>query len=115
LREDLQDGIVTEEDYSMMKKDYDNEKDKLQRELDALMETKIQREETLSVENKWVAEFKRFETEQELTAPMLSALIDRVLVYDNARVEIIPRFRDEFEALKMYLNDFTQLGRAANE
>jgi uncharacterized coiled-coil DUF342 family protein len=100
LREDLKDGILTQQDYTAMKADYDGEREQLQQELDALIEMQTTRDNTLSPENKWIAEFRRFEAEQQLTAQMVTALIERIDVYDGGRVEITLRYRDEFEILR---------------
>jgi len=85
LREDLKDGILTEHDYVAMKAAYDDEKDKLQLNLD----------EIAPPDNKWTAEFRRFESEQQLSAKMASTLVERIKVYKDKRIEVFLRFRDE--------------------
>ena len=106
LREDFKDGILTEQDYTTMKADYDNEKDNLQQELDSLLARKTMQNHTLSPENKWIAEFRRFETEETLSAPMASALVQSIKVYDGGRIEIDLRYRDELQGLQAYLSTF---------
>jgi hypothetical protein len=107
LREDFKDGVLTEQDYATMKADYDGEKEKLQENLDALVAAKAKQDETVSPENKWLAEFRRFETEQTLSAGMVTALVEQIKVYDGARIEVSMRYRDEFELLHEYLADFS--------
>ena len=114
LREDHKDGILTEQDYIMLKADYDEEKDSLQKELDALLAEKLRQENTLSPENKWVAEFRRFESERQLSAQMVSALVERIEVYEGARIEVKLHYRDEFEALRACINVFETEAKAAN-
>ena len=86
LREDLKDGVLTEHDYTTMKAGYDDEKDKLQFNLD----------EIAPLDNKWKAEFRCFESEQRLSAKMVSALVERIKVYKDTRIEIFLNFCDEF-------------------
>ena len=105
LREDFQDGVISEQDYATMKADYDGEKDSLQRDLELLLAEKLRQDSTVSPENKWMAAFRRFETEQQLTEEMLSVLVERIDVYDGARAEVKLRYRDELEALQEYMND----------
>ncbi|MCL2578260.1 MAG: recombinase family protein [Defluviitaleaceae bacterium] len=100
LREDLKDGILSEQDYSTMKAGYDEERESLQQELDVLIAKESKQKNTFSLENKWIKEFKRFETEQQLSAQMLATIIKRINVYNNARIEVILHYRDEYEALK---------------
>ena len=122
LREDLKDGVITEQDYVTMKADYDSEKDELQSSLDELVASKEKQSEIVSPDNKWITEFRRFETEQQLSAGMVSALIEQISVYEGARIEVSLRYRDEFEALQGYVSDFEgqasdfmMEARAANE
>jgi DNA invertase Pin-like site-specific DNA recombinase len=115
LREDYVDCILSEQDYSTMKVDYDEEKSKIQQELDRLVESKVRQENTLSPENKFIAEFKRFEKDGHLSAGMLSALVKRIDVYDDTRIEVTMRYRDEFEVLREYLDGYTTTRGVANE
>ncbi|MCL2508921.1 MAG: recombinase family protein [Oscillospiraceae bacterium] len=105
LREDYQDGILSEQDYITMKADYDEEKDNLQSELELLLIEKSRQDTTVSPENKWIKEFRRFETEQRLSAGMVAALVDRIDVYDGARIEVKLKYRDELKALQEYINE----------
>jgi hypothetical protein len=61
----------------------------------------------MSPENKWIAEFRRFENEQYLSAQMVSALVERIDVYKGARIEIKLFYRDELEALRNYIQEFS--------
>jgi hypothetical protein len=103
LREDYRDGILSEQDYMMMKADYDEEKDNLIRELEALVSEKARQEKTLSPENKWISSLRKFEAHQQLSAEMVCALVDRIEVYDGKRLEITLKYRDELQALLEYM------------
>jgi hypothetical protein len=115
LREDYRDGLLSEQDYMTMKADYDEERDSLSRELDALKSEKARQEKTLSPDNKWIAALRSFETEQELSAEMVSALVERIEVYDGARLEITLKHRDELQALLEYVGSHEREARAVNE
>jgi hypothetical protein len=103
LREDYQDGVLNEQDYAQMKKDYDEEKETLQQELDSLHSEKIRFTDTVSTDNKWITAFRRFENEKQLSAEMVSILIDRIDVFDEQRLSITFKHRDELQALQDYL------------
>jgi hypothetical protein len=118
LREDLKDGILTEQDYAMMKADYDDEKDRLQKSLDELIAERSKQNEIVSPENKWLSEFRRFESDQHLSAGMVAALIEQIKVYEDMRIEVFLRYRDEFSSLQNYIDaidTFDVKVRAANE
>ena len=103
LREDYIDGILSEQDYNLMRADYDQDRDGLQSELDTLFAEKHRQDNTLSTENKWIAELRRFETQRCLSAQMVSALVKRIEVYDSMRIDVTLRYSDEFETLRQYI------------
>jgi len=106
LKKDCKSGLISNNDYSIVTEEFIKQYEQLQLEVENLTGEKQKKEKSLSVENKWIAEFKRFENEQRLTAEMLNALIQRIIVYDEARIELIMRYRDERELLYKYLKDY---------
>ena len=115
MREDFKDGVLTEQDYAMLKSDYDKEKGKLQLSLDELTTERTKLKKTLSQENKWLAEFQRFEAEQQLSAGIVATLIEKIKVYDGGRIEVFLRYRDEFERLQKYIGEFSEEVRVDDE
>ncbi len=90
-------------------------KGNLVRELDVLTAEKARREKTISPENKWITALRRFEKEQQLTAEMVCALVERIEVYDGARLEITLKYRDELQVLSEYMQCDDTKARAVNE
>ena len=115
LREDFKDGIITEHDYIMMKVYYEVEKDIFQQNMDELIVITAKQDELISPDNKWLTEFQRFESEQQLSRTMLVDLVEKIKVYDNARIEIFLRYRDEFEHLQSYIREFERKVKDDNE
>ena len=54
--------------------------------------------------NPWLTSFAAFAGEDALTEEMAHALIKRVEVYSDNRVEITLRYQDEYQALKRLLD-----------
>lgn len=44
----------------------------------------------------WVQVFAQYENVQELDRRLLLALVDRIIIYEDKKVEIVFRYRDEF-------------------
>lgn len=103
LREDYIDGILSQQDYAMMRAVYDEERDSFQSTLNALLAEKHVHNNFLSAENQWITEFRRFETEKSLSGQMAHALIERIEVYDGKRIEVTLRYRDEIQSLRQYI------------
>jgi hypothetical protein len=103
LREDYQDGVLTEQEYTQMRTDYDEEKDNLQQELDSLQSENLEFTHAVSTDNKWITAFRRFENEKQLSAEMVSMLIERIDVFDEQRLIISLKHRDELQTLQDFL------------
>ena len=106
LKNDCKSGLISNDDYNMMVDEFNKQNEQLQKEIEKLTGEKQRKDKLLSIENKWIAEFKKFKNEQLLTTEMLTALVQRIIVYDEARIELIMRYRDEFESLNNYLKDY---------
>ncbi len=92
LYRDYDSGILTREEYMDYSLAYS---DKIEYSKKALRALEDERERLISCcENaEWVRSFKKHRNISELSRPILSELLDKVLVYEGGRMEI--RFRDE--------------------
>ena len=59
----------------------------------------------------WIEQFKEYRNVNELDRIMLVLLVEKVLVYEKNRVEIIFRFKDEFETTMNYIRTMERCGR----
>ncbi len=96
LYEDLHDLIVTKQEYIQLKQEFDQrieEADqciqKYQEEMENCMQGKGKKQE-------WMEHFKEFKNISELSRNAAVILIDKVLAYEDARIEVIFQFADEF-------------------
>ena len=62
----------------------------------------------MSTENKWLKAFLSFRGAKELTRNMAQALLERVEVYEERRIHIVYRFRNEYEYLMSQLKDTSE-------
>jgi len=108
---DYKDGEITRAEYNSFKKNYDlqisdiqNSVKNLQTEIDRLTTKKNRKN------NKWIEYVNNLHLEEKYTArnpnielsrELIVKLIDKIIVYEGGRIEIIFRFDDEFkEAFK---------------
>ena len=67
-----------------------------QQQMDALQETLTQIREHGGEHREWMAQFRKHLNIAELERSIVVALIDRILIYRDNRVEVRFRFADEF-------------------
>lgn len=103
LYEDFTDGILSPEEYMMMKKKYDSEYQQISAELSELQGRLARLKKSLSGQNKWLVHIRQFSGAEDFSADMVDALVDKILVYQDAdggkRVEIQFRYAADRELL----------------
>lgn len=110
IYEDMKQGILTQEEYGIARERYalqirelEGEEKKFERDLDDF-------ERLLNKKNQWMEAFLSFRNTKLLTREMATELLDTVEVYENKRVHIKFRFRNEYEYLISQLKEM-DLGR----
>lgn len=103
LYEDFTDGILSPEEYMMMKKKYDDEYQQISRDLGDYQERLARLKKSLSGQNKWLVHIREYSKAQEFNPDMVKTLVKKILVYQDAdggrRVEIQFRYAADRELL----------------
>ena len=102
LYQNYADKLMTEREYTEMKRQYRADMDRAQARLDEL-ERRQQERRRQTTENPWLTACGQFKEEQALTEAMAHALIERVEVDGKNHVSITLRYRDEYRALLQLL------------
>lgn len=105
IYEDLKQGILTKQEFLMAKEKYTLDIEVLEENLRKQQKEVETFEQCMSVENKWLKAFLAFRNAKELTRNMAQALLERVEIYEDRRIHIIYRFRNEYEYLISQLKD----------
>lgn len=95
LMRDLLSGIISKEDHDRMKQKYAQEAQTLDSRMAQLRKEQHREKNLLTARNPWLAAFRKHTEKLELTRELVQALVERVTVYGNDRVEIQLKYRDE--------------------
>ena len=106
------DGIISREDYIAFGKRYDLKAQNageailsLEQEIDRLVEGK-------SEEQKWIAYFKLYQDIEELNRKLAVELIDRILVFENQRINIKFKFQFEYDSAMSLIQSVERINPA---
>ena len=58
---------------------------------------------TGTTERNWVTLFKQYENIEELNRRVLMSLVDRILIYENHVIEIVFKYKDEYQQTLEYV------------
>ena len=97
LYEDYTEGDITRDEYELFKKNYDLQISEIQAALDNLQK-EIDRFSGASNHeyNKWTEYFREYRDFTEISREVIVKLINKIVIYEGGRLEIIFRYRDEF-------------------
>lgn len=96
LYENLADGIIDRDEYARLKQNYSGRAAECEKQMDALQESLAQIKEHGGEHREWMMQFRKHQNITELERSIAVALIDRILIYKDNRVEVHFRFEDEF-------------------
>ena len=118
IYEDMKNGILTKEEYLLAKERYGKLVDELESSLSEAEKNLAVYEQNMNLNNPWMKAFLKFRGEKShgekssrdqsvgsnglfyLTREAALALLDKVEVFEDKRVHIRFRFRNEYEYLK---------------
>ena len=99
IYEDMKQGILTKSEYLAAKERYTRKISELETELNSKQAELDHFKQCMSGENRWLKAFLKFRDAKELTRDMAVSLLEKVEVYEDKRIHIRFRFRNEYEYL----------------
>ncbi len=97
LYESLTDGIINKDEYMRLKQRYSEQNAEAEKQLLALQDVLSDIQEHGSASLGWMNEFREHQNINSLDRETVVALIERIFVFDDKRVEITFRWHDEYE------------------
>jgi ubiquinone/menaquinone biosynthesis C-methylase UbiE len=105
--EDYAAKLLSKSEHSFANEKYKADAQTQRKRLEAAKQLKGSFAKNTTACNKWLAAFNRFIAEKELTVEMAQALIERIEVYENQKINIIFKFREG------YINKYAHESEAA--
>lgn len=101
--EDLKDGVIDENDFQMLKEEFTQRIQEIEKAIQAY-ETEI----SSVIEKKqecqgWIDKFKGFQKIETLSRNIVVVLIDKIFVYEGERVEVVFKFDDEYKWAESFI------------
>lgn len=103
LYEDLSDGIIDKSEYFEFRNSYTKI---IEEKQEAFLRVKKEMKQTVTTgatERNWVTLFKQYENIEELNRRVLMALVDRILIYEDHAIEIVFKYKDEYQQTLEYV------------
>ena len=106
LYEDYKDGILTKDEYSMLKTRYQTQKEELEDKIKRLEKERDGVIEKGSFRQEWIKKIRKYEQVQTIDRELTAFLIDRIEVFDNDKIRITFWFEKMMERMEQTLASF---------
>lgn len=105
LYPDYKAGLIELYEYEEYRKKYTQKLEEIDQSISRINEHISELNSGISAQNKFISQFKKYHNITELNREIVCALIQNVYVYEDNRIEIAMKYRDEFETVIDYLNN----------
>ena len=103
LYEDFADGIIDKSEYTDFRYRYGKIIEEKQETIKRLKKEMSDAALLGTGEKNWVTLFRQYENITELSRRVLMSLVDKIFIYENRAIEIVFRYKDEFEKAMEYV------------
>jgi len=103
LYPDWKNGIITREEYMMLKQNITEKIETLDEMIANILKTAKNYEEGVDAENEFVSHFKKYGKIKALTRKLLLELIDEILVHEGGNITIKFKFDDAYKEALEYI------------
>ena len=96
-------GVIDKSEYFEFRNSYTKT---IEGKQDALLRVKKEMKQTVTTgttERNWVTLFKQYENVEELNRRVLMSLVDRILIHENHAIEIVFKYKDEYQQTLEYV------------
>ena len=103
LYEDFSDGLISREEYTEFKDIFAGQTESAEKTLDKL---RVELDNTLNScteKSAWLEHFRKHHNLQALTRDVVVELIEKIIVYEGGRIEVLPRYQTAFEDVLHYI------------
>lgn len=113
LYEDYKDGILSLEEFQMLKADYSRQIVEAESAIQTYEQEKAAILDNRSSQQEWIEMFRKNRGIQKLERNAVVFMINRITIYDATHVEIEYRFQDKLAAMQEYVASFSEEERRA--
>jgi len=103
LYDDFTDNVLTEKEYNHIREKHEGENNILTSRLDEISTELNQYSEDFYVDDTYAADMRQFINENELSRKMLTAFIEKIIIFGGNMIEIKFKYQNEFAKFQKYI------------
>ena len=103
LYEDLQEGILTREEFSSLKQEFLHRVEEAKEVIRRLENNRAEIQQGLSSHQSWLSQFRQFAGVTTISRPLVVNLVERVRLFPSGDMEVVFRQQDQFVHILEFL------------
>lgn len=105
LYPDWKSGTISKEEYLALKKNMGQEVKALDEKIEAFQRALAKNADGCGADNAFLTHFKKYGKIEKLTRPILTELVDSILVHEDGNITINFKFKDAYEQIVDYMEE----------
>ena len=103
LYPDWKSGIITQEEYLMLKQGLSEKLEAFDKKIENLTETAVSYEEGVNGDNEFIAHFKKYGKIKHLTRGLIVELLEEILVHEDKSITVKFKFENPYKEAMEYI------------
>ena len=103
LYPDWKNGVLSQEQFLTLKANTQEQLSALDASIEKLQNSIADLKKDMGADNDFLRRFRELGTVPYLTRPLVTELIDKILVHEDRRIEIIPKYADAYATILEYI------------
>ncbi|MCP1109729.1 recombinase family protein [Ohessyouella blattaphilus] len=104
LHENFDDGLISKDDYISFRAAFNQQVEDAEQALVNLNQELSDIVNNREAGTLWIEHFKKYHNIQSLTRAAVVELIERIVVFEKGRIEVIPRYKNNYENALRYIS-----------
>lgn len=103
LYPDWKNGLISKEEYIRLKDNIQEKLNSYEDKIQSIRKTITNFQDGILEENTFLQSFKKYGVIEKLTRPLLLELVERILIFEGGKIEVVFKFQDAYEEVLEYI------------
>lgn len=105
IYEDLQDGLITQEEFLQMKDSYSQQIGEIEKDIGKLKKERAMIQDGVENRNGWLSQFRKYQNLPSLSRAAVVNLVDKIELYPDKKIRVVLRYQDQLANMMEFLQN----------
>lgn len=105
IYEDLQDGLITQEEFLQMKDSYSQQIGEIEKDIGKLKKERAMIQDGVENRNGWLSQFRKYQNLPSLSRAAVVNLVDKIELYPDKKIRVVLHYQDQLANMMEFLQN----------